>query len=124
MIDPHERRRLQILSTEMSYVDVGQGDPIVFLHGNPTWSYVWRNIIPYVARLGRCFAPDLIGMGQSGKSGTGGYRFVYRLTLLRSSMAIVAGSQSAATPSFSSMPRPERSSAIARETSVEDGPIN
>src|SRR5262245_18545167 len=76
MIDPHPRRRLQILSTEMSYVDVGQGDPIVFLHGNPTWYYVWRYIIPYVARLGRCFAPDLSGMGQSRKSGTGSYRFV------------------------------------------------
>jgi haloalkane dehalogenase len=60
----------------MSYVDVGQGRPIVFLHGNPTWSYLWRNIIPYVTNSGRCLAPDLIGMGQSGKSPTQAYRFV------------------------------------------------
>jgi pimeloyl-ACP methyl ester carboxylesterase len=42
------------------------GPPIVFLHGNPTWSYLWRNIIPHVSDLGRCLAPDLVGMGQSG----------------------------------------------------------
>lgn len=52
-------------SFEMSYVDVGSGDPILFLHGNPSWSYVWRNIIPYLSPLGRCIAPDLIGMGPS-----------------------------------------------------------
>lgn len=50
-------------SFDMSYVDVGAGDPIVFLHGNPSWSYVWRNIIPFMEPLGRCIAPDLIGMG-------------------------------------------------------------
>jgi haloalkane dehalogenase len=58
----------------MSYVDVGEGDPIVFLHGNPTSSYLWRNIIPHVSDIGRCLAPDLIGMGQSGKSPTYSYR--------------------------------------------------
>ena len=46
----------------MAYVDVGAGDPVVFLHGNPTSSYLWRNIIPHVADLGRCLAPDLVGM--------------------------------------------------------------
>lgn len=51
----------------MAYVDVGQGDPIVFLHGNPTSSYLWRNIIPFVERYGRVLAPDLIGMGDSEK---------------------------------------------------------
>jgi len=60
----------------MSYVDVGEGDPIVFLHGNPTSSYLWRNIIPHVSDIGRCLAPDLIGMGQSGKSPYYSYRFV------------------------------------------------
>jgi haloalkane dehalogenase len=60
----------------MSYVDVGEGDPIVFLHGNPTSSYLWRNVIPHVSDIGRCLAPDLIGMGQSGKSPTYSYRFV------------------------------------------------
>jgi haloalkane dehalogenase len=59
----------------MSYVDVGQGAPIVFLHGNPTSSYLWRNIIPYASDLGRCLAPDLIGMGRSGKSPAHTYRF-------------------------------------------------
>jgi len=65
-LDPHPRKRAQVLATEMSYVDVGVGDPIVFLHGNPTWSYLWRNIIPHVQEYGRCLAPDLAGMGQSG----------------------------------------------------------
>lgn len=74
--DPHPRKRLAVLDTEMSYVDVGEGDPIVFLHGNPTSSYLWRNIIPHLSGIGRCLAPDLIGMGQSGKSPTYSYRFV------------------------------------------------
>jgi haloalkane dehalogenase len=60
----------------MSYVDTGNGDPIVFLHGNPTWSYLWRNIIPYVSGDGRCLAPDLVGMGQSGKPPARAYRFL------------------------------------------------
>ena len=74
--DPYPRRRVGVLDTEMSYVDTGRGNPIVFLHGNPTWSYLWRNIIPYVTSYGRCLAPDLVGMGQSGKSPTSAYRFV------------------------------------------------
>src|SRR5215471_2128061 len=69
-------RRVAVLDTEMSYVDIGHGDPIVFLHGNPTSSYLWRNIIPYLSELGRCLAPDLVGMGQSGKSPASTYRFV------------------------------------------------
>jgi haloalkane dehalogenase len=74
--DRHSRRRIKVLDTEMSYVDTGSGDPIVFLHGNPTCSYLWRNIIPYLSRYGRCLAPDLIGMGQSGMSPSQAYRFV------------------------------------------------
>jgi haloalkane dehalogenase len=74
--DSHPRRRIAVLDTEMSYVDVGEGAPIVFLHGNPTSSYLWRNIIPHVREIGRCLAPDLIGMGQSGRSPTYSYRFV------------------------------------------------
>ncbi|GIL41635.1 haloalkane dehalogenase [Roseiterribacter gracilis] len=73
--DPHFRKRVQVLDSEIAYVDVGEGDPIVFLHGNPTSSYLWRNIIPFVADRGRCLAPDLIGMGQSGPSPAGAYRF-------------------------------------------------
>jgi haloalkane dehalogenase len=74
--DPHPRRRISVLDTEMSFVDVGRGDPIVFLHGNPTSSYLWRNIIPYLSGQGRCLAPDLVGMGRSGKSPSRAYRFV------------------------------------------------
>jgi len=73
--DTHPRRRVTVAGTEISYVDVGSGDPIVFLHGNPTWSYLWRNIIPHVSDQGRCLAPDLMGMGQSGPSPKGAYRF-------------------------------------------------
>ena len=80
--DTHPRRRLQVAGTEIRYVDVGQGDPIVFLHGNPTWSYLWRNIIPHVSDLGRCLAPDLAGMGQSGPSPSGSYRFADHAAVL------------------------------------------
>jgi haloalkane dehalogenase len=73
--DPYQRRRVAVLDSEMAYVDSGAGDPIVFLHGNPTSSYLWRNVIPHLERLARCLAPDLIGMGQSGKSPGGSYRF-------------------------------------------------
>ncbi len=66
--DPHPRKRVSVLDTEMSYVDTGEGDPLVFLHGNPTSFYLWRNVIPHVRTLGRCLAPDLVGMGQSGPS--------------------------------------------------------
>src|SRR5205823_3777268 len=52
--DPHPRRRAEMLDTTMTYVDTGAGDPIVFLHGNPTSSYLWRNVIPHVDHLGRC----------------------------------------------------------------------
>lgn len=71
-----EKRRIEVLGSEMAYVDVGEGDPIVFLHGNPTSSYLWRNVIPHVVGLGRCIAPDLIGMGDSSKVPGIGYRFV------------------------------------------------
>jgi haloalkane dehalogenase len=70
------RKRVSVLDTNMAYVDAGEGDPIVFLHGNPTPSYLWRNIIPYVLPLGRCLAPDYVGMGNSGAAPNGSYRFV------------------------------------------------
>jgi haloalkane dehalogenase len=82
MISPDERhpkKRVSVRGRRMAYVEVGEGDPIVFLHGNPTSSYLWRNVIPHLARRGRCIAPDLIGMGDSEKledSGPGRYRFV------------------------------------------------
>jgi haloalkane dehalogenase len=74
--DPRPRRRVAVLDTELAYVDTGAGDPVVFLHGNPTSSYLWRNVIPHVAGIARCLAPDLVGMGDSGKAPGGSYRFV------------------------------------------------
>src|SRR5262250_983015 len=76
---PYKKQRRRVLGREMAYVEVGEGDPIVFLHGNPTSSYLWRNVIPHLQARGRCVAPDLIGMGDSDKlpdSGPGSYRFV------------------------------------------------
>jgi haloalkane dehalogenase len=73
--DAYHRRRVPVLDSEMAYVDSGTGDPVVFLHGNPTSSYLWRNVIPPVERVARCLAPDLIGMGDSGKATGGSYRF-------------------------------------------------
>lgn len=70
-----EKHRIDVLGSEMAYVETGEGDPIVFLHGNPTSSYLWRNVIPHVSDLGRCIAPDLIGMGDSDKVTELGYRF-------------------------------------------------
>jgi len=74
--DLYPRRRVAALDTQMAYVDVGAGDPVVFLHGNPTSSYLWRNVIPHVEAVGRCLAPDLVGMGDSGRAPAGSYRFV------------------------------------------------
>ncbi len=76
---PYRKKFAEIDGRRVAYIDVGTGDPIVFLHGNPTSSYLWRNIIPSVEDLGRCIAPDLIGMGDSDKlpeSGPDRYRFV------------------------------------------------
>ncbi len=67
-----------VLGARMAYVEVGSGDPIVFLHGNPTSSYLWRNVMPHLEGLGRLIAPDLIGMGDSAKlpdSGPDRYTF-------------------------------------------------
>jgi haloalkane dehalogenase len=76
---PYKKKKRRVLGREMAYVEVGEGDPIVLLHGNPTSSYLWRNVLPYLEPLGRCIAPDLIGMGDSDKlpdSGPSSYRFV------------------------------------------------
>jgi len=76
---PYEKQRRRVLGIEMAYVEVGEGDPIVLLHGNPTSSYLWRNVLPHLQPRGRCITPDLIGMGDSDKlpdSGPGSYRFV------------------------------------------------
>jgi haloalkane dehalogenase len=68
-------KTVAVLDSVMRYVDVGAGAPVVFLHGNPTSSYLWRNVIPHVAPEARCLAPDLIGMGASGKNPSGRYTF-------------------------------------------------
>lgn len=70
------RKTIRALDADISYLDVGEGDPVVFLHGNPTSSYLWRNIIPHVSHLGRCLAPDLIGMGDSSSPANCDFRFV------------------------------------------------
>jgi len=62
---PFESLYADVLGSKMHYIDVGEGDPILFLHGNPTSSYIWRNIIPHLSGQARCIAPDLIGMGKS-----------------------------------------------------------
>jgi len=66
---------VNVLDSHMAYTEAGSGPvPVVFLHGNPTSSYLWRNVIPHVSGLARCLAPDLIGMGASGKPDVA-YRF-------------------------------------------------
>jgi haloalkane dehalogenase len=75
----YQKKSVRVHGRSMSYVEVGSGDPIVFLHGNPTSSYLWRNVIPHLEGRGRCIAPDLIGMGDSDRleeSGPGRYRLV------------------------------------------------
>lgn len=62
-----EKKSIEVLGRNMTYVERGEGSPIIFQHGNPTSSYLWRNIIPYLEDQGRCIAIDLIGMGDSDK---------------------------------------------------------
>lgn len=76
---PLSKQHAEVNGLDMAWHERGEGDAIVFLHGNPTSSYLWRNIIPHVADLGRCVAPDLIGHGDSAKlpeQGPDRYRFV------------------------------------------------
>jgi haloalkane dehalogenase len=67
-----KKKYIEVNNKKMAYVEIGQGNPIVFQHGNPTSSYLWRNIIPHLANQGRCIAVDLIGMGDSDKLDTPG----------------------------------------------------
>jgi len=60
---PHHVERVEVLGSQMAYVEAGEGPVVLFQHGNPTSSYLWRNVIPHVAPRARCIAPDLIGMG-------------------------------------------------------------
>jgi len=77
--DRYARKHIRVLGREMAYVEEGEGDPIVFLHGNPTSAYLWRNVMPHLEGQGRLIAPELIGMGASEKLEEGGperYAFV------------------------------------------------
>jgi haloalkane dehalogenase len=87
--DPFNKKTVEVLGVPMAYVEHGTGDPIVLLHGNPTSSYLWRNVIPELSSMGRCIAPDLIGMGDSAKiaSGPGAYRFSMHAEYLESLLA-------------------------------------
>lgn len=78
------RKHASVLGADMAYYEAGEGDPIVLLHGNPTSSYLWRKVVPSLTDLGRCIAPDLIGMGESEKVGSGprSYRFIDHRTYL------------------------------------------
>jgi haloalkane dehalogenase len=83
----YSKRFIEVFGHRMAYVEVGSGSPIVFFHGNPTSSFIWRNVLPHVEQLGRCIAPDLIGMGDSEKlwrSGPGSYRFLEHRAYLES----------------------------------------
>jgi haloalkane dehalogenase len=71
---PFASRYVQVRGSRMHYFDVGEGRPFLLLHGNPTWSYLWRNVIPHLEPLGRVIAVDLIGMGRSDKPAIG-YRY-------------------------------------------------
>ena len=76
---PLDKAYLTVHGKRMAVHDVGTGDPVVFLHGNPTSSYLWRNVVPHLSGLARCVVPDLIGQGDSDKldaPGPGSYTFV------------------------------------------------
>ena len=66
-VEPLSKQFLTVSGKQMAYHDVGEGDPVVFLHGNPTSSYLWRDIVPHVSGQARCIVPDLIGQGDSDK---------------------------------------------------------
>lgn len=86
----HPKKFIEVKGKKMAYVEMGEGDPIVFQHGNPTSSYLWRNVMPYLQNQGRCIALDLIGMGDSEKlddSGPESYSFVEHREYLDGALA-------------------------------------
>jgi haloalkane dehalogenase len=92
----YAKKHATIKGKRMAYVETGSGDPIVLLHGNPTSSFLWRDIIPHLEGIGRCIAPDLIGMGDSEKlddSGPDSYRFVEHRDYLHALLAELGVSQ-------------------------------
>jgi haloalkane dehalogenase len=57
---PFESKYIEVMGSKMHYIDEGEGDPVLFLHGNPTSSYLWRNVIPYMTGKGRCIALEYV----------------------------------------------------------------
>ena len=64
---PFESKYLDVLGSKIHYIDEGEGEAVLFIHGSPMSNYLWRNVIPHMSGTTRCIAPDLIGMGKSGK---------------------------------------------------------
>ncbi len=99
MISPvqrYEKKRIEVNGIFMAYAEVGEGNPIIFLHGNPTSSFLWRNVMPHIEGLGRLIAPDLVGMGDSDKledSGPDRYRFVEHRAFLNRLLEALGVSQ-------------------------------
>ena len=93
---PYQKQTLTVLGQSMAYVDEGSGGPIVLLHGNPTSSYLWRNVLPHLTGLGRCIVPDLIGMGDSAKlpdSGPDRYSFAEHYEYVEALLAAVGATE-------------------------------
>ena len=108
------KRTAEVRGTTMAYVDEGEGRPIVLLHGNPTSSYLWRNVIPPLASRYRCIAPDLIGMGDSDKlspSGPERYSFAAEAVHQRGAGSAVDGSLARALPALAESARSRPSAA-------------
>jgi haloalkane dehalogenase len=88
----HPKKSITVLGKTISYVEMGEGDPIVFQHGNPTSSYLWRNVMPHLKEQGRCIAIDLIGMGDSDKlddSGPDRYTFLEHSVYLATALEVL-----------------------------------
>jgi haloalkane dehalogenase len=94
-IEPHPKKFVAVQDRRMAYVELGAGEPVfLFLHGNPTSSYLWRNVMPEIAGVGRCIAPDLVGMGDSDKiehPGPDTYRFATHRDFLWGFIDLVIG---------------------------------
>lgn len=91
-------RAVRVRGHHLAYTEAGSGAPVVFLHGNPTSSHLWRDVIPYVAASARCIAPDLIGMGASTKlpgHGDARYHFDVHRAHLDDLLAAVVGGEPA-----------------------------
>lgn len=97
--DPGRKKTARVLGAPMAYVEHGRGDPIILVHGNPTSSYLWRDVIPQLSPVGRCIAPDLIGMGDSAKvaQGKDAYRFRTHAEYLEAFLDVIGASSQRVT---------------------------